>query len=137
MKHAVLAVVTIVGFGILAADMASAFTARGGTRVNPVDQNVFEVVPKATSRGNPTWCAASEYARRVLGASWQDNIYVARSLGPSVTTNRRTAVHFTLNPQAIGIVPQKGSSLNTFPVGDFMSINVANTHCNRIVYEDR
>lgn len=109
---------------------ANAFTARNGVRVNPVNSAVFEAVPRSSGYGAIYWCAASEYARRALKASWQTQVYVARGEGPSETTNRRSAVQFTIDPTAAGIAPgTSGGSLNSFNVGDHMSITQANGFC--------
>lgn len=109
---------------------ADAFTARNGARVNPVNSAVFEVVPSGSSAGQSIWCAASQYARRTLKAGWQSQVYVARGMGPSETTNRRSAVQFTIDPGAAGITPTGGShSLNSFVVGDHMSVQQADRFC--------
>jgi len=101
------------------------------TRINPVTDEVFEVVT-ISSRGTDFWCGASDYARRVLGGSWADRLYVARGMGPSVTTNRRSAVHFTLNPNAVGTTSGTSNlSINSFSVGDSMSVQRANMFCGR------
>ncbi|MFC3118014.1 hypothetical protein [Jhaorihella thermophila] len=115
----------------VAAQPAYAFTSRNGARVNQVDAAVFEVVPRGASNGPDIWCAASEYARMQLGASWSAEIFVVRGRGPSVTTNRRTAVQFTLDPAAAGVTPSGGSiSLNSLKAGEHMSVQLANTQCN-------
>ncbi len=107
---------------------ADAFTTRHGARVNPVNDAVFEVVPKSGS-GTDIWCAAGDYAQRGLGAPWSARIYVVRGRGPSVTTNRKTAVHFTLNPSRVGVQPAQSFSLNGFKVGDSMSVQQAFGYC--------
>lgn len=117
---------------VIAADAAAAkeFRGRQNTRVNPVNAAVFEVVARSSSRGADFWCGAADYARRVLGRGWSERVYVARSMGQSVTTNRRSAVQFTVDPGAAGITPGKSSlSINTFKVGDSMSIQQADTYC--------
>ncbi len=117
---------------MLAAPAADAFTSRNGARVNPVDGAVFEVVPRGASNPPDIWCAASEYARMQLGAGWTAELYIARGRGPSVTTNRRTAVQFTLDPKAAGITPASGQiNLNTLKAGQHMSVQLANTQCGR------
>ncbi len=118
-------------FSVFAAvQAADALTTRNGVRVNPVNDAVFEAVPRGSTTGAVFWCAASEYARRALKAGWQDEIYVASPMGPSVTTNRRSAVQFTMDPQAAGITPiQSTHSLNRFNVGDHMSVQQANRFC--------
>lgn len=109
---------------------ADALTTRNGVRVNPLNAAVFEAVPRSSGSGTIVWCAASEYARRALKASWQTEIYVVRGWGPSETTGRRSAVQFTIDPSAAGITPAPGSvSLNNFKTGDSMSVQRANSFC--------
>lgn len=111
--------------------MAKEFRGKRNTRVNPVNAAVFEVVAKSSSGGADYWCGASDYAVRALGASWQARLYVARGWGPSPATGRRSAIFFTLDPQAAGIAPAKQSlSINSFKVGDNMSVQQANTYCH-------
>lgn len=112
------------------AGSADAFTSTNGQRVNQASEAVFEVVARGRSRTNDYWCSASEFARRVLGAGWRDQIYVVRGYGPSVTTGRRTAVQFTLDPQAAGVTPLDGGVIvSGWTVGDGMSIQRANGFC--------
>lgn len=116
---------------LLMADAALAFSGKRGTRVAPVNKAVFEVVARGSGSGPEYWCGASDYARRVLGAGWSDTIYIARGRAQSVTTNRRSAVQFTLDPAAAGIPPTAPSiSLNSLKVGDNMSVQQGNTYCN-------
>ena len=111
---------------------AAGFRAPFNYRVNPVNANVFEVIPRSSGSGPTIWCAAADYARRALGAAWTTQVYVARGRGPSVTTNRRSAVHFTITPQAAGVTPSGPSlSLNSFRVGDHMSVQAANLQCDQ------
>ncbi len=107
---------------------ANAFTSRSGARVNPVDDVVFEVVPR-NGKGWDVWCAAGDYARRELDAAWNARVFVVRGRGPSVTTNRRTAVHFTLNPDRTGVSPTETSSPNVFGVGNNMTVRQAFDFC--------
>lgn len=112
---------------------AEALTTRTGDRVLDVNGVVFEVIPRGQQRSGDFWCAASEYARRALGAGWNDRIYIARGRGPSVTTGRKTAVQFTMNPQAAGITPLQNDLTSIrfgLKVGDNMSINQANGYCD-------
>lgn len=117
--------------GILAIPTsADAFTGRRGTRVNPVDAVVFEVIARTAGSGADYWCGAGEYASRGLGAPWTARIYIARGRGPSVTTGRKSAVQFTLDPAAAGVTPTAPTiSLNTLRVGDSMSVQQARGHC--------
>ncbi len=119
--------------GVLATavpDAAQAFSGRRGTRVAPVDKAVFEVVARTAGSAADYWCGASDYARRELRAPWTARIYIARGRGPSVTTGRKSAVQFTLDPDGAGIAPIAPSvSLNALNVGDNMSVQQAETYC--------
>lgn len=122
----------IVSLSVALPGAAAAFNGKGGTQVAPVNNAVFEVVLRGNSRNaGAYWCGASDYARRALKAPWSAKVYVARSWGPSVTTGRKSAIQFTLDPAAAGIQPRSPSlSLNKMPVGDNMSIQQANMQCN-------
>lgn len=112
---------------------AMAFTAPNRLNVNPVDANVFEVIGKPGSSGPDYWCAAADYANRALRAPWAAKLYIARTRGPSVTSGRKSAVHFTLNPSAAGVTPASASlSLNALKEGDNMSVQLAHTYCQRV-----
>ena len=109
---------------------ADAFNGKFGVRVAPVNDVVFEVVPRSSGSGPIFWCGAADYARQVLGAGWKTTIYIARGRGQSETTNRRSAVQFTLDPSAAGITPTGQSlSLNALKVGDNMTVQQANHYC--------
>ena len=115
---------------LLLPQAALAFTSINRLRVNPVDANVFEVVGEPGTNGPEYWCAAADYAQRQLRAAWRAPLYIARTRGPSVTTGRRSAVQFTLNPTAAGVTPTNASvSLNALRTGNSMSVQLAHTYC--------
>ncbi|MEX0319289.1 MAG: hypothetical protein AB3N21_15120 [Ruegeria sp.] len=125
---------TVAATFTLAAE-AQAFSAKNGARVNPISGSVFEVIPRTDTSSDAIWCAASDFSRRAAGAPWNQKIYVVSGRGRSVTTGRRTAVQFTLNPTAAGVTPLQGGGLRTgFPVGDSMSVQRANSLCNVIPF---
>jgi hypothetical protein len=107
-----------------------AFVSPYGPRVNPVDANEFEVILNAGGAFDGYWCGASEYARRKLGAAWSDRVYVASPISQSVTTDRRSAVRFTLDPAALGITPTNETFRVGINVGDNMSITQADMRCS-------
>jgi len=112
---------------------ADAFTGRRGARVNQVNANVFEVVPRNSGNGSDFWCAASEYARMERGAGWRDRIYISRGRGVSETTGRRSSVQFTLDPVAVGVTPiDPPLSINQLKVGESMSVQQADGYCERM-----
>lgn len=122
---------TLAMLGAILPDVALAFSGKRGTQVAQVDNLVFEVVARSAGSGPDYWCGASDYARRALGAGWRTQIYIARGRGTSVTTGRRSAVQFTLDPTAAGVTPIDPSlSLNALKTGDHMSVQQANTYCN-------
>ncbi len=110
------------------ASVASA--APNGFQTMGINATDFEVIPRARMDIDGYWCAAADFARRSLGAGWQQRIYVLRGYGPSVTTGRKTAVQFTLNAPANAA--QQGSiSLSSFQPGESNSVQGANARCSR------
>ncbi|MEP4037252.1 MULTISPECIES: hypothetical protein [unclassified Pseudophaeobacter] len=126
---------TVLSLGLvgLVATGASAFSARDGSRVNPVSDAVFEVVPKAGGLGRNYWCAAGDYAQRALKSPWEAHLYISRSRGASETTNRRSAVQFTLQPSLAGSPPTGAfGSVNALARGDNMRVRDAFNLCNQL-----
>ncbi|MEY8838970.1 hypothetical protein AB9K41_08065, partial [Cribrihabitans sp. XS_ASV171] len=112
---------------------AFAFTSWVGQRVYQLNEYVFEVVPKGRSRTNDYWCSASDYARRALGAGWQDRVYIVRGYGPSQATGRRTAVQFTIYPDAAGVTPLPPGGLRQgLKPGDSMTVSRGNSFCEPV-----
>ncbi|KIC47679.1 hypothetical protein RA28_07405 [Ruegeria sp. ANG-S4] len=112
---------------------AMASAAPNGYRTEPMSGTDFEVIPRTDQFIDGYWCAAADFARRKLGAGWQQPIYVLRGYGPSVTTGRRTAVQFTLKMPTD--VPQQGSNpFSPFKVGDSMSVQGANARCGYVPF---
>ena len=93
----------------------------------------FEVIPKSSGSYSDFWCGASEYSRRVKGASWTDRIYVVQGRSTSVTTGRRSAVQYTLSPVEVGVAPppQGWLALGIKP-GDSMSVQQAHSYCMQV-----
>lgn len=111
---------------------AEAFSAKRNMRVYPVDNVVFEVIARTAGGAGDYWCGAADYAQRALGASWTARVYVVRGRGPSVTTGRRTAVQFTLQPAAAGVQPiDPALSIDMMKPGDSMTVAHALTYCDR------
>ncbi|WP_170409085.1 hypothetical protein [Ruegeria atlantica] len=109
----------------------SASAAPNGYQTVAVNNNMFEVIPRARRDVDGYWCAAADFARRTLGAGWQQRIYVVRGYGPSEATGRRTAVQFSL--QQPTNVPQQASSISIgFQAGESMSVQGANGLCNAV-----
>ncbi len=114
---------------ILLGSPAMTSAAPNGYQTEAISNTEFEVIPRARRDVDGYWCAAADFARRSLGAGWQQRIYVLRGYGPSVTTGRKTAVQFSLKPPAN--VAQQGSISVGFKAGDSMSVQGANGRCSR------
>ncbi|OIQ33962.1 MAG: hypothetical protein BM559_08755 [Roseobacter sp. MedPE-SWchi] len=127
---------SLISFGLAAALVApvtaEAFTIPGGVRVNPVNDQVFEVIPKSSGSFEEIWCGASEYARRVKGAAWQDLVYVVQGRSTSVTTGRKTAVQFSLSSEVAGksLPSPQGWLALGFKPGNRMTVQSARSYCD-------
>lgn len=110
---------------------ASAFTSHDGIRVNPVKVGTFEVVPRAGGLGRSYWCGAGDYAHRALKADWDAPLYIVRERGRSETTNRRSAVQFSLKAPAAGSGGTYGT-VNSLDVGDRMTVSQAFGYCHEL-----
>jgi len=118
-----LTIVTIPQFG-------HAFAAANGLTVDRVNDAVFEVNDWRGARAPAYWCAAANYAKRQLKAGWKDRLFVTRTMGRSETSNRGNAVQFTIDPAAAGVTAAgPGSSMESFVVGDNMTLQQANSYC--------
>jgi len=109
---------------------ASAVNGRLGYQTVALNNSVFEVIPRGRTDVDGYWCAASDFARRTLGADWRQPIYVVRGYGPSEATGRRTAVQFSLQKPAGDTPPQKGVVTGSFAPGTSISVQRANGRCN-------
>lgn len=110
---------------------ADTFIANRGVRVLPVNDTVFEVVPGRSGGTWEYWCAAAEYARRVLGADWTDRYYVVRGRDVSVTTGRRSSVQFTLHPEQAGVPAKIGWLSLGFQPGESLSVQQGYGYCSQ------
>lgn len=107
-----------------------AFAATNGLSVDPVNSAVFEVNDSKGAPAPAFWCAAANYAKRELKADWKDTLYVARTMGHSTVSSRGNAVQFTIDPAAAGVTAAgQGNSMETFVVGDNMTLQQANSYC--------
>lgn len=89
----------------------------------------FEVTFTRPGGGPPDyWCAAADHARRTLGASRSQRIYLSQAEGPSSSRSGRKGVGFSLTEPASGAA---GSSLSLSikSVGDSLTIAQAQGYC--------
>lgn len=102
-----------------------------GQQVYSVADGVFEVVLGSRHSLSGYWCGAADYARRELGAGWQDRIYVRRGLGEGVVADRSSSVLFTLQPPP-GPRPQAPvlTRVNAFTPGQSLTVRSAESQCS-------
>ena len=107
---------------------AKAWTADNRLDVNPLPGGAYEVIGDPGSGGSEYWCAAGDYALRVLGAGATDRVFITRGRGAPETSQRRSGVQFSLTPPAT--VPD---GLQIFMdmrrVGDSMNVAFARNYC--------
>lgn len=114
---------------VLTPAWAGAWRAENRLEVNPISEAVFEVIGRPGSGGPDYWCAAGDYAFRVLGAASNARVYLVRGRAGAVTSNRRSAVHFSLTPPS-NPEGENGLSLSVTRVGENLSIASAQNYCN-------
>jgi hypothetical protein len=108
--------------------LAQAWQANNRHTVNPVSDTVFEVVGRPGSGGPEFWCAAGDYASRVLGAHATQRVYLVRGPAPAQTRHWNRAVLFSL------VVPQDadlrtGITLSVTRVGENLNAASAQAYC--------
>lgn len=130
MQHALSATALTATLMLAIPQMADAFTAKRGMQVNPVGPGVFEVIGRGATKGTLYWCGAADYAVRALGAPWRAQLSIARGLGPSETTGRRSAVQFTLEPVSADRRTGVYLSINSLSAGETMSVQRAESYCS-------
>lgn len=108
----------------------AAFNGRIGYQTVALNNSIFEVIPRGRTDADGYWCAAADFARRTLGAGWQQPIYVVRGYGPSEATGRRTAVQFSITPPEGVDLNVMSNSIGFIP-GQSRSVQSANGLCNR------
>ncbi len=111
---------------------ADYYSARTQARLYALDGKSFEVVPPLGAPAAAYWCAASEFARREMGADWSQEIYVQKGRAPSTVSGRIETVTFTLNetPRAepFGLIRRAYG----FKPGDNFSVSSAEGFCREL-----
>ncbi|MBK0326911.1 hypothetical protein I5535_06335 [Rhodobacteraceae bacterium F11138] len=123
---------TFIAFGAaclgLLPGSGSAWTAWNSLPVNPVRDAVFEVVGQSGSANVDYWCAAGDYARRVLEAPLGQRIYIVRGRAEAETMARKSAVQFSLVAPGQAVDKQIGL-LSVTQVGENISAAMAFDYC--------
>lgn len=120
--------ITLLAAAVLTATTVHAQEFRAQNRVTVVSvPGGFEVRGDAGHGARGMWCAAADYARRVLGAGGFDRIYIAEGRVPGI--GQRAPVKFTMDPS--GLIPSNvlvlGASLRT--AGASLSVDHAIGFC--------
>lgn len=94
----------------------------------------FEVIRRSGDAATDLWCAAGEYADRVIGVHNNRRIYVVKPLSRSVRRPDRQSVIFTVNPteeQRAFKSPEGDFSLTVRRVGESQQTAVALQYCRK------
>ncbi|MBI6629868.1 hypothetical protein [Pontibaca salina] len=116
---------------------ALAWRAVNRQEVFALPQGGFEVLSRPGAGPAQFWCAAGDYARRVLNTAAVQRLYIQRGVGPSVTRPGTKAVQFALNPPP-GAATEHGYSLSIDAVGYNLTSAAAHQFCfGNDPFEDR
>ncbi|MEC7257940.1 MAG: hypothetical protein VXW58_08980 [Pseudomonadota bacterium] len=107
---------------------ATAWTADNRLDVNPLPGGGFEVIGDPGSGGPDYWCAAGDYALRVLGARATDRVYITRGRGAPETSTRKSGVQFSLTAPA-DVPDGLHLFLKMRRVGDNLAVTFARNYC--------
>lgn len=117
---------------ISAPTLSRAWIAWNGNDVFQIEPGVFEVIGRAGRTGaQHYWCAAGDYARRVLRTPAAQRLYIHKAIGPSVARPGARAVQFALQPPPEGPAEQS-YSLSVKAVGDNMTRSMAFGYCRKL-----
>lgn len=108
---------------------ADFFSARTQARVYALDGKTFEVVPPLGAEAGAYWCAASEFARRELGADWSREIYVKKGRAASVVTGRIETITFSLEEVARDTPEPLIRRTFSYKPGDSFTVASAESSC--------
>ncbi|WP_050930254.1 hypothetical protein [Aestuariivita boseongensis] len=128
MKNAALCAVIA---GILLPTSALAFRAQNTLKVNPEGQGQFEVIQRGGVSPGDIWCAAGDYAMRVLGVQGTQRVYLVEGKHIARTEERRRfGYSFSLTP------PPEAQNFTSSPltlslraIGDSLSAVTAQQYC--------
>lgn len=108
---------------------AQAFEAQNRLLVVPLGSKDFEVIEARGEGARGMWCAAADYAKRVLKQPGGSRVYVKTPRGPSVSGAGRIGVVFTTDPSRLSVAPNKGYSVTVRTAGRGLPINHAYQFC--------
>jgi len=94
----------------------NSFTASNGLQVVQFAPDRFEVLARPGSGAPDFYCAAGEFARRMLDARAADRVVVVEPVGPSRFNPGGRGVTFTVEPQG-SVSPDRGFAARVNRVG--------------------
>ena len=116
---------------IVAPGAAFAFRAPNYLRVNPEGPATFEVIQRGGISAGDAWCAAADYAIKILGAAANQPVYLVEGKHIARTEERRRygyTFSLTAPPEAANFA-QKPLTLSLRNVGDSLRASVAQQYC--------
>ncbi|UOA28198.1 hypothetical protein [Pseudosulfitobacter sp. DSM 107133] len=123
------AIVPILAISLATPTLAQSFRAPNDLRVAPLADGSFEVIEGRGAGARALWCAAADYARKVLLEPDEGRLYVVAARGDSQSVAGRKAVTFGLTAQ--GAVPRQVFvvGLSAYHAGSNLSVGHARTFC--------
>lgn len=106
---------------------ATGWYAENDLAVVAMPDGAFQVTGKPHSSPADYWCAAGDYAIRVLGVMSTQRIYVVKGLAKSSTTGRKV-VNFSLTEPETRVV-KRSLLLSVDRVGENLGVSFASNYC--------
>lgn len=121
-----LAVITAL---VMTATSASAWFAFNRLEVQALNDGSFEVISRPGTGPTDMWCAAGDYAQRVLGSAAAQRVYLVAGTGPAVTRPGYKAARFSLTPPAGVNTEVTSLSVSITRVGENLRSASARQYC--------
>lgn len=115
---------------------AEAWRAWNFLRVNPETQAEFEVIRRGGAGAADLWCAAGDYAMRVLRVPATTRIYLVEGPHTARTERNRIAVSFSLVAPD-GTDTSRRFVLRSDAIGDNLSATFAQQYCYNGLGDER
>lgn len=129
MRNSILVVCAAIVIGSPA--IAASFKAQNRLLVNSINATDFEVVESRSLGAAGSWCAAADFATRVLNLSGKTDLIVKTPRGPSGTVAGKKAVVYTVDPNQVSAPLSKSVSVSTKVAGMTLPVGHALTFCSQ------
>lgn len=104
----------------------------GRSVVQVPDSDAFEVIAASGDNGRALFCAAGEYANRVLKAGASDRVVLTRPTGPSLTRDGRRAAIFRVTPPGTAPAMPTFTGISQRRAGTNFTVGTARFFCEAI-----